>query len=168
MSCDVTLLSRSSYSSSTTSQVLWLSWFWWLTAPDYWQHCYNSDSPWTVLMQCTPEVPFLPLTTLSVAERNMYLVPPTVTPFMASSSVLAYLANNVFNSSTLTYNIINISKIFNKYSLKASAYQGTEWCWRNEWKMLNLQSRLGVDQYNGGDCCCWMLLLIKISGTELN
>ena len=168
MSCDVTLLSRSCYSSSTTSQVLWLSWFWWLTAPDYWQHCYNSDSPWTVLMQCTPEVPFLPLTTLSVAERNMYLVPPTVTPFMASSSVLAYLANNVFSSSTLTYNIINISKIFNKYSLKASAYQGTEWCWRNEWKMLNLQSRLGVDQYNGGDCCCWMLLLIKISGTELN
>ena len=62
-------------------------------------HCC---SPCTVLMQWTPEVPFLPLTTLSVAERNMYLVPPTVTPFMASSSVLAYRPSNVFSSSTDT------------------------------------------------------------------
>ena len=63
-------------------------------------HCC---SPCTVLMQWTPEVPFLPLTTLSVAERNMYLVPPTVTPFMASSSVLAYRPSNVFSSSTDTW-----------------------------------------------------------------
>ena len=47
--------------------------------------------PWTVLMQWTPDCPFLARTTLSLAERNMYLVPPTVTPFMASWSVLEYL-----------------------------------------------------------------------------
>ena len=71
---------------------------WWLTPGR------SPDSPCTVLMQWTPEVPFLPLTTLSVAERNMYLVPPTVTPFMASSSVLAYLPSKPFSSSTETCN----------------------------------------------------------------
>ena len=39
-------------------------------------------------MQWRPEVPFLALTTLSVLEMYMYLVPPTVTPFIARSSVL--------------------------------------------------------------------------------
>ena len=62
------------------------------------------DSPWTVLMQWTPEVPFLPLTTRSVAERNMYLVPAIVTPFMASSSVLAYRVSKVLSSSAETCN----------------------------------------------------------------
>ena len=46
-------------------------------------------------MQWTPDCPFLARTTLSLAERNMYLVPPTVTPFIASWSVLLYLTNQV-------------------------------------------------------------------------
>ena len=61
--------------------------------------------PCTVLIQCTPEVPFFPLTTLSVAERNMYFTPPIVTPFMASCSVLAYFPNRAFSSSAVTYNV---------------------------------------------------------------
>ena len=51
--------------------------------------------PCTVLMQWTPDWPFLARTTLSLAERNMYFVPPTVTPFIASWSVLEYLSNQV-------------------------------------------------------------------------
>jgi hypothetical protein len=53
-------------------------------------------------MQCTPEVPFLALTTLSVLERNMYFLPPTVTPVWAKLSVLLYLASKLFSSSTVT------------------------------------------------------------------
>ena len=49
---------------------------------------YDKSLPCTVLMQWRPEVPFLALTTLSVLEMYMYLVPPTVTPFIARSSVL--------------------------------------------------------------------------------
>ena len=51
--------------------------------------------PCTVLMQWTPDWPFLARTTRSLAERNMYLVPPTVTPFIANWSVLEYLTNQV-------------------------------------------------------------------------
>ena len=53
------------------------------------------SSPCTVLMQWTPDWPFLARTTRSLAERNMYLVPPTVTPFIASWSVLEYLIRGI-------------------------------------------------------------------------
>jgi hypothetical protein len=54
-------------------------------------------------MQWTPDVPFLALTTLSVLERNMYFLPPTVTPVWAKLSVLLYLASKLFSSSTVTW-----------------------------------------------------------------
>ena len=53
-------------------------------------------------MQWRPEVPFLALTTLSVLERNMYFLPPTVTPDWARLSVLLYLPSRLFSSSTDT------------------------------------------------------------------
>merc|ERR1712158_303036 len=56
----------------------------------------------TVLMQWTPDWPFLARTTRSLAARNMYFVPPTVTPFIASWSVLEYLSRITFSSAAVT------------------------------------------------------------------
>lgn len=53
-------------------------------------------------MACTPLVPFLARTTLSVDERYMYFVPAMVKPFIANCSVLLYLAIMPLSSSGVT------------------------------------------------------------------
>ena len=65
---------------------------------------FHSDAPWVVLMQWTPLVPFLARTTLSFAERNMYLMLLMVTPDCAIWSTLLYLDSKAFSSSTETWN----------------------------------------------------------------
>ncbi len=73
--------------------------------------------PWTVLMQCRPDVPFLALTTLSVEERNMYFLAATVTPDCARLSVLLYLPSRLFSSSTDTWPAKIVKKInWNRFS----------------------------------------------------
>jgi hypothetical protein len=103
--------------------------------------------PWTVLMQCRPDVPFLALTTLSVEERNMYFLAATVTPDCARLSVLLYFPSRLFSSSTDTWHEKKLRKFIDFKQCCGSGSESGSTCFWASWIRIHEQKR-----YGSGSC----------------